>query len=62
MRPCPPNGLARAAWWRDFAVATEDTDPQHAAYCRSIAAAVERRILAEKPLFAWAEGEHVSPP
>jgi hypothetical protein len=57
-RPCPPNGLARSAWFHERAAEVEETDPHQAAYCRATASAIERRVFAGMPLVAMMEGRH----
>lgn len=46
--PCPPNGLPRAAWWRQLA--DDCADPAEAERCRRIGEAVEKRELGARPL------------
>lgn len=57
-RPCPPNGLPRAGWFRDLAVELETTDPARAIYCRKTAELIERGILGALPLVRIMSGEH----
>jgi hypothetical protein len=54
--PCPPNGLPRAAWFRDFAVRVEDADPTLAASCRATAARIESGVFDGLPLIQRMEG------
>ncbi len=62
-RPCPPNGLARAAWFRELAAEVEITDPARAIYCRRTAELIERGVLGALPLVRLMEdGGHVTPP
>lgn len=48
---CPPNGLERADWMRREAAEWDDAgQPDRAAYCRRIAADIEQRDFASRPL------------
>lgn len=54
---CPPNGLERADWMRREAAEWDDAgQPDRAAYCRRIAAQVEERDFASRPLCALMMG------
>ncbi|AWJ88906.1 hypothetical protein Sp245p_03430 [Azospirillum baldaniorum] len=59
-RPCPPNGLARAAWFRETAAEVEETDPKQAIYCRGIADQIERREFGALPLLRLMDNQHPS--
>ncbi|MCM8734609.1 hypothetical protein M5E06_10425 [Azospirillum sp. A1-3] len=50
---CPPNGLARAAWFlREAAEYEEVGNLERASYCRTVAAGIEDRELHSRPLCA----------
>lgn len=57
MRPCPPNGLARAEWFRELAAECEVSDPARAIYCRRTAELIERGVLGSLPLVRLMEGD-----
>lgn len=49
--PCPPNGLPRAAWFRDLAAATDVPEPEpERERARKTAEDIERRELDRLPL------------
>lgn len=50
LRPCPPNGLARAAWCRDFADQVSDERVRREQL--ACAEAIEARVFAALPLVA----------
>ncbi|HYF89003.1 hypothetical protein [Azospirillum sp.] len=50
---CPPNGLARAAWFVREAAEWEDAgNLDRAAHCRRVAADIEQTEFSSRPLLA----------
>ena len=61
---CPTQGLERAEWMRREAAEWTDAGRADiAAHCRGVAASIEARDFAGRPLLAlMMEAEHVRPP